>query len=98
MHTNHWPVRQLNDVILTFQGMRSIQGEFKIPDHRLFGFLFDLSVLGLGMGLETALRGSVVVKGYCKDGISRGGMQISVLISMFWQSISSLDIQNKLVV
>ena len=50
------------------------------------------------MGLETALRGSVVVKGYCKDGISRGGMQISVLISMFWQSISSLDIQNKLVV
>lgn len=38
MHTNHWPVRQLNDVILTFQGMRSIQGEFKIPDHRLFGF------------------------------------------------------------
>lgn len=35
------------------------------------------------MGLETALRGSVVVKGYCKDGISRGGMQISVLISMF---------------
>ena len=26
-------------------------------------FLFDLSILGLGMGLETALRGSVVVEG-----------------------------------
>lgn len=98
-HTNHSPVCQLNEVILTFQGMRSIPGEFELPDHRFFEFLLsDLTVLGLGMGLETRLRGCCRGQGILQRWISRRGMQISVGISMFWQNISSFVFQNKLVV